>query len=269
MNKRILMTVIALLLLSACVSAQSLSAHEIEVNLDKDGFGHVIESYYLKFDSAEELENFQKLVSENASSLIEWRIDLNWFYPRFGKEDEMRTYVSFDDKEKSLTLDYFTYTALATIEKDEARYTTWTLNEKELRGFNEKGLIVIPENTTVTIILPKTAEIDDAKLTRKASIINISGKNAVSFSGISTNYINLFYYIEKPIAPSVSLNELLWDYFQETNAIIISAAVLIVVLILYWKRKKIREQIENYIVEHSKITAFEPEEMEMEPDLEI
>ncbi|MFH1256919.1 MAG: hypothetical protein V1494_06545 [Candidatus Diapherotrites archaeon] len=263
----LLVLAVFFVLLSAGVSAIKVSNHLIEINVDRDGFAHVIENYELVFNALE-ADEFMQAAQENSSSLLAWQADYNWFFPRLGETNGLNvvkaSYVTFDEKNNTLTLDYFIQDQIARIQKDAPRATMWFIADEQLSAFENQGVISIPEATRIVFNLPSGAEVAKESLTPKATVFG----NSIVLSGVTTNYINITYSIAKPIAPTVNAFALLKDFFSEPQNIILPALiVIIVVALVFWKREKLREKIEGYVIEHSDLEATEPSE-ETEVELE-
>src|SRR3989344_3019105 len=148
---------LALIIILGSANAVQVRKQEIEMDIDSGGYAHIVEKYYVDYESTEDRLDFIKMASDNSSSLLAWKVDLDWFYPRFGAEDQssiLRSYVAMDEKERTLTLDYFLKDKFATTVSDEVRETKWKIADKQLRAFLKSGLLVIPDDVTITIRLP-------------------------------------------------------------------------------------------------------------------
>lgn len=255
---------LVLFLLLANAAALEVNNRTIQISIDKQGYAHIIENYFLRFSHPFEFEQFKTEAEENKSSLLAWGADFNWFYPHFGDRigtSAPKYYVTFDESERLLTLDYTLTERFANLESEEARETFWKISDRRLSEFEKQGLIVIPENTTMSITLPPEAEINLAKLSSNAKVEG----NTVMLHAISTNYINLQYSISKPIA-SVDSYEIIQNLLTGSENILIIAVLIVIAALVFWRRRGISERIEKYIIEHSEIESKEPEE---ETEIEI
>ncbi len=253
------LALLVLLLLLSGAAAVEIGSHTIEIKVDKEGYAHIIETYQLVFESPFEFREFKVKAEENSSSRLAWMADFNWFYTRFGESannDVEVSFITFDEINRNLTLDYWLENTFATLIKDEPRETFWSIEDRQLVDFQEGGSINVPQNTRILIILPLEVEINTAQLSSKANAVG----NTVELSGIRTNYINLQYTIRKPITSPIGPFEIIQNLFGETSNIVFLGILLIVLILAAWKRKEIGGKIEDYIVEHSKLESIEEEE---------
>ncbi|MCX8158256.1 MAG: hypothetical protein N3D73_01165 [Candidatus Diapherotrites archaeon] len=233
---------------------------EIEVEVNKEGYATVKETYKISFTNSYDEYNFNQIKTKNGSSLTMWSLDYNWLSPKFGNlaGQEMpisKSNMTFEEKENKIIVNYELSKPIAFIMENKPRVSNWRIYDSFFQKFIKNDLINIPQNTVVNIILPKEAYIDKDILTKQA-VVN---ENIITLTGISTNYINIRYEIKKPIGSSNSMIE---NFLRNTtigNLIIILS--LITLLLIFVFRKRIKEKIENYIVEH---TEFEIKEIEEE-----
>lgn len=267
MKKKIAAAVILVSLMAIAISASALelTTHFIEVEVDETGFARVTEEYQLKFDTVFEVESFKEQVGRNSSSLLAWQADYPFFYPRFGQIAENiieRSSVTYEEETKKLALNYVLANRFAQIKEDAPRETKWAVPSKNLRAFEDDGVIIIPENVSAKIILPRTAQKILAE--PKASIRQEN--NTVLLSGLSTSFFSLEYSTLKPLSSTLNISEILSDFFSSTPNILMIIIAVTVLVAAYVKRKTITQKIEDYIVEHSHIEHSEPEEeIDLEP----
>ena len=247
--------VLAIFLLSYA-SAQTLTRHLIEIDIDRTGHAKVTEIYSLDFSDKNSLGNFLKNVAENGPSLDAWKSDYSWLFPHFGSQTRISAYITFDDKEKAVILNYTVDDKFAKLESEGIRTANWRLLDSKFSNFAKGGIIIIPKDVEIKIVLPVGARIDEAKLTSHAKRI----EDAIVLNGISTTYVNLQYSLEKPIAPPVDFTQLIKQFMASELNIVFVAIVAILVALAIWKRRRIAEKIENYIVAHSSIESKAPEE---------
>jgi len=149
----------------------------------------------------------------------------------------------------------------ATLISEGQRADSFAIDDKQLFSFNESGTIVIPENTLIKIILPQNTELEEIELPEKAQLIG----NTLTLNGIQSNVIKLQYKVLKPIAPNTT--DFL-DLIVGFNSILLPLLIALLILI-YFKKEKIEEKIEGYLVNHSEIQNRKPEEINFEIDSEI
>lgn len=259
MRKTIL--ALAFLFIAAGAGALDVDRHSIDIAVDAKGYAVIAEQYALKFANQYEFSEFRETANENGSSLLAWGADYNFFYPRFGGSAGInriaKSSVSFDEGTRTLTLGYELESPFAQIVKDEPRSSLWRIPDRAFSLFQQGGIIIVPENTAITITLPPNAEVVMEGI---PAHIAVSG-NTVTASAMSTNFLNLQYTLPKPIAPSMSSFELVQN-FLSGNGIMVAAALAVALVVVFIYRKRISERVEDYIVEHSEIKHAEPEEEE-------
>lgn len=258
--KRLLPVLALMALFAGFAWALSPTSMAVEMDIGKDGSAHIVETYKIKFDSAAEIDLFKQEAKENGSSLLSWKVDEPWFFPHFADEKSIsKSFVFFDEGLNQVSLDYFISGQFATLVADEARETKWKISDQQLKFYSKGGLLVVPENVTIRFNLPAGATIAGEQLSSK---VKVEG-NSVILNGISTNYVNLQYHIDKPIAP---LN--VFRVFGElinAHFLLFAALALLGLVVLIYKREQLVKKIEGYIIAHSEIEAREQEE---ELDLE-
>ncbi|MBI4210658.1 MAG: hypothetical protein HY544_04095 [Candidatus Diapherotrites archaeon] len=253
-----LLAIAMILIISAPGFAVKLKNVQITVSLDNEGKGSVTESYQLEFETLSEVQSFEKTARENSSSLRAWEADYGFFYPHFEKPlggIKDSTSISVSEESGNITLKYSPNETFARIEGREQRSDVYAIDYRQLQQFNAGGTIVIPENTTINIVLPSNSEINAAKLPPKASV----NGNTVTLTGIQSNSITVEYRVFKPIAPRS--DDLV---YQISNWYILFPAVLIILGILYLKREEIEEKIESYLVEHSDMSGKQKTDKDFE-----
>ena len=113
--------------------------------------------------------------------------------------------------------------------------------------------ITIPENTKITVILPNDAEVLKESL---SSLAKVNGSTIV-LEAMSTNSVKMKYVIKKPISPATG--EFKLSDILKNDLLVKSAIALFAVIALFglFRRKQIKEKLENYVVNH---TEFEKSE---------
>ncbi len=259
--KKVFLVFALVLVLLISAGAQNLTRHLIEIDVDRGGYAKVTEIYSLDFTDKNSLGNFLKNVAENGPSLDAWRSDYSWLFPHFGSMTRISAYITFDDRERAVILNYSIDDKFAKLESESARTANWRILDSRFSNFAKGGIIIIPKSTEIKIVLPVGARIDEAKLTSHAKRI----EDAIVLSGISTTYINLQYVLEKPIAPPLDLSQLIRQFMASELNLVFVAIVAILIALAIWKRRPIAQRIENYIVEHSSIESKrQEEEVELE-----
>lgn len=244
-------------------SALKVSTHLVEIEVDEDGFANVSENYNLDFETTREVLEFKENATRNSSSLLAWQSDYNFFYPRVGQIVQNiieKSSVVYEEETRTLFLNYSLANRFAQIFKEEPRQTIWTVPTKNLLAFEEEGVILIPENTTVKISIPQNAEIVSLEPAAGVKVEN----NNIFLSGIRTSSFKLEYSVQKPLSSTFNIFQAVRDFTSSTPNFILLVIVVILIALIYAKKDMISEKIEDYIVKHSKLESKPEEEVELE-----
>lgn len=258
MNKKIclLSTILFLIVLSVSVNAYSFRLHEITAEID-EGFTNVNEKYYLDFDTDAEYEAFKKNVKVLGRSLISWKMYEDRIFPHVRDENDQITNVniSFDDKEKFLELSYVLLSSIVTTKEESDREKIVVFNIKKIPTFSvQAGTILIPKGTSLKIVIPS-----NAKITETSSNPVIRGNEVIWEGYLSTSDLTLEYSLAKPLAPQISLSDVVQETISREENLFTLVIILLIVIGLYWKREKISNGITSFVVEHSEISKNESE----------
>lgn len=250
--------VLALVFLSSQVLALQLQSHLIEMEVDEGGKAKVIEKYTLLFLDTNEKILFKERAERNSSSILAWKADFEFFYPRFESQENrvLRSTVSYEQEKNTLLVEYELENPLMTLLEDKPRETRFNFSGKQLNAFIKEGLIVIPSNTLISITLPQRTQIAGEALPTQVEV----NENKILIKPISTSHLTIEYIISKPISTRVNSLEIIREFFSNSSNVLIIVAALFAIGIIYWKKDKIEEKIENYIVEHSEIERGERDE---------
>ncbi|HIH10472.1 MAG TPA: hypothetical protein HA254_07450 [Candidatus Diapherotrites archaeon] len=246
---------VVIALLCICISVQAIKVQgvDITVRIDSQGNAVVAENYALQFSSPFEFEDFKNTVRDNSASLFAWQADYDFFYPHFAGisgNNLSSSSITFDEASKVLSLEYSLADRFARLVKQEQRTDVYKVEDNRWAAFNESGIIVIPENTAIRIIVPQNAQINSQLLPEKVQLVNNS---QALLRGLQSNSITIQYSIFKPIAS----NNLIPGIADIYLAIPILALALVAI---YVRREKIEKQIEDYLVKHSEIKSRPQEE---------
>ncbi|MEW6294829.1 MAG: hypothetical protein AB1467_00855 [Candidatus Diapherotrites archaeon] len=242
---------------------------EIQIEVDEKGYASLVkEFYYLSFESQDELNYFRDLASKNGSTLSVWTASNQKIFAHMGEKDTeiSSAAVSFieDGLKKSYIRLVYSLDNPIFSRQSEApgRLVKWTLNQKEFSKFQSGSTIIIPEKTKIIFSFPINAEI--ILPVRPQGIV--LDKRVVWQGYTSDNRLELGYTLEKNIAPAFDTAKFALELMGAPYKFLVLAAIIVVGAILYFYRKKISKEIENYIVKNSSLESKEEvqEELELE-----
>jgi len=257
MDKRALV-LLAFLLLPAACSAQFylLDSHTIEVNVDPVGNAQVTERYFLTFQNEQQLADFRQTVKEIGASLEGWRSYDSRIYPRIGQENDIVVSgISFIENANSpnfLEINYALKTPIMEKKSETSRVIDYSLRTKFFNDFVQGSLWVIPQGTSITLNIPKGAEIEG--LVRPDATVE---GNTITWNGyVFGNELALNYRLFKQIA-SFDLNLAISELINSEWFWMAAPIAALIALLVLAKRKSISSRIESYIVEHSDLSYEE------------
>jgi hypothetical protein len=231
---------------------------EINIELEKTGDAKITENYRLSFISELDSDDFKKTAVKNGSSFLSWKASYEFIKKHINSENmTSNTTIAYEENTNTLTLIYFEKN-LAELTKQEQRADYFKIDEKKLSAFNERGSIIIPENTKITITLPPNSEAITTNLPPKVKVLG----NQIVLQGITSNSMTINYILNKPIIGEG--NDIIKGI---PNAYIIIAIATIIIILIHLNRDEFEKKIEEYIVEHSEIKAKKTSE-EIDFDLD-
>ncbi|MDD5163071.1 MAG: hypothetical protein PHD95_02570 [Candidatus ainarchaeum sp.] len=240
----------------------TISSHSIDISIDEDGFALISEKFYLQFPNEFQLQDFLKKNAQIGISLDSWKTFDSRIHTYVGKESELnRAEVNFVDSTsgKYLEIKYSLNTPIADKKAETSRLIEFSLQNKAFDQFLQGGVLIMPENTTITVKLPNFAEIQ-SPVKPEGTI----SANQVTWQGYkSTNVLELNYVLVKQIA-SISLLDSANALVKSPLFILFVAAIAAIIIVAAIKRKKISEKIENFLVENSELGGKEEIEQQEE-----
>lgn len=270
--KRFLELLLALMAMTGFVQAASITQHAIQVNVDFQGFGQVTEKFVFLFDSERELVEFRSQAQKLGANLDAWRSYDATITNYVGSIQPGTGRIGYEEKEgdRQVKLEYQTQIPLFT-KIETGRQTEFRIDSSAFESFRKGSVYVIPSNTKIVFNFPKQAtiqleslkpEIEDPNERQQAQT-----EKRIFWAGhrsISGN-LGLVFSMEKQIAPATSLMQSLKTMIENRQAYGLTAVLLVLASLAYFKRKSIQEKIENYLVQHSEIEhSKESEEIEIE-----
>lgn len=271
--QKCLFGLLLLLVFASTAHAITLTQHIIQIDVDMEGYGNVTERFVFLFNSENELMQFRSQAQNLGADLYSWRSYNPDITNSIGDIKPGTGSIGYEEAEgdRQVKLEYQTAQPLFTQTPTNSRETTFTIDSRAFESFRQGSVYVIPSNTKIIISLPSRASIDLESL--KPSIENqeilqqIQNDKHIYLSGhlsISGN-IGLQYIIEKQIAPTVTLTQVLQEMIRKGEASIIAAVILVLLGITYFKRKSIQDKLETFLADNSKL-EHEEETEEIEID---
>lgn len=244
-------------------------SHEIKIQVDKEGYAHVTETFELSFPNFYVLQKFKEL--ELASVRLEdWQQFNSEVHTYIGTEEDIKpgsAYITFR-ADKYLEINYKLKKPIMEKIREEGRMVEYSLKQVYFnKWFLKKPYYEIPDKTTISIILPQRATIAReagegngryaiqpeaaVKLTEKGNyIVTWIGPQKIIGS------IKLRYIYMKPLAPNISPAALLQDFIKNTNReqlTLLAAVVILVALIFYIIRNRVEQAVSKFVLKHSEI----------------
>ncbi len=229
----------------------------IKINVNENGFAEISEKYFFDFRNNEELEYFVETAKKNGSSLLSWNAFDKRIFPHIGVDefDTKNATVEFIEKgltDSYLNISYENKSPLFIEEKERSgRFVEWKFNSKKLNSLISRGVIILPENMSIEIILPSNAEI------KESSIETQNGK--IVWEGYKTiSQIKIVYIMKENIAPAFNLSLMIQNLLSNKESIAFLIAVIAVIgILLSIKKKSITAKIDEFIINNSKIEERE------------
>ncbi|MFH1663666.1 MAG: hypothetical protein ABH986_02570 [archaeon] len=235
----------------------------IGIETQEDGFGVVSEKYFFEFRSQDELDYFVTTAQKNGSSLQIWSSFDSRIFPHIMENelDIKKASVEFvqNGLENSYLRIVYENESPVFIEKQQktGRFVEWSFNSRKLNNFLSGGLIIIPENTLIEIMLPSNAEIKESNFEAKNGAISLQGYK-------STSKINIVYAVKENIAPTFNLSSAIQGIISDKqSASILLVLVAAVSALIYFKKETVTEKIDDFIVKNSKVEESEKNEIEI------
>jgi hypothetical protein len=265
MRKTALLALCALMLLSTA-HARAISQHSIQITVNETGQSHVVEQYFLSFNSPRELELTRAEALRIGADLSAWRTFDSSIYPHISGIKPGTGKIGFEEKEgdRYVKIEYDTQSPLF-VADETPRRITYLLDSSQFNAFQTGSVYTIPPNTKIIMVLPATARVDLSTISPRPE----TGADPTRFvwSGYlnTTGNIEFGFWIEKQIAPSVALSQALQQFVATKEFNYVLGIVLLGLGLVYFKRRSLQEKIENYLVAHSSTEKYkEREPIELE-----
>ncbi len=237
---------LAMFLVLPLAFAISPSSTTVTAVVGPDGVASVREEYVFFFSDANEMNSFLSVAEQTGNSYQIWIAKFPGVDFHFGKTYEdlsnIKLYwVKLSANAVKLTVQYSVRVAFPVSESATSK--TFILNRFHLP--RQAGSFVIPEGTSIVVVLPQNAQI-----LSYAPAVDAAHRapNMISWEGpITTNDIYIRYSVPKPAgAPSIAA------LVSGTSAsFYISAVLIATALLILARRERIKKWIKGYVEENS------------------
>ena len=260
MRARLLALTALLLFLSASVHGLNLYKLEIEVDL-QEAQTQVTEKYFLTIPP-EERQGFLNDYEEFGRSLMVWRNNYDFVYPRFGGIDDIEEITFYyDPQAQLLELSYTTSENIAVVAEDAPRTIKWSIPENSFESFITGSIINIPANVQLIFQLPSNATVNSEELSQEI----VQQDHQLLLQDYRGSNLLIYYYTDKPIAPPLDLSSFISQLFTDRFMQIILTLLAFVLLAMIVYRRQLARRLEDYVVQHSELGGEkEEEELELE-----
>lgn len=260
-----------LVLVLSCVSGfnYTITSHEINVDIDKDGFATVSEKYFMVFRSKTEADEFARIKNNELQfNLGKWQE----FDPRlkinFGSSTQIsELLVDFADEPTGELLYYveFKYSfktpAFNISRRETGRKVLFEINRAFIRSLTQGTDFVIPDGTTLTFILPPQSEPEGELLNNprvRVESDSWSKRKRVIMPGyLSSNDFDFGFSYFKAIAPSFSIAMLVKEFSENTSRetqLALAFVLGMILLALYASRQRIEKRLTGFIIKHTDLS---------------
>jgi len=254
-EKLALILLMALMLCGAAFAqTHTVYLHSIDIQVTNDGGATIVERFFLNFPTEGDKVSFRETSSVLGTNMEEWKTFDPLFAPSIGSNNQTNGRISYNEGEQNyLEISYGLSESLMAKGKETAMMIEYGIKQNFLDNFYQSGLWVIPDNTKIEITLPPGAEISGT--VEPEAVTSIAGsKRIVSWNGYkSANKLTLNYVLWKKITPAVDLNAMFAWLFRTIEGLAFIAIVIVIILVVVWKRKKIIAKVEGFVENNSLI----------------
>lgn len=266
---------LALLLSGAGALNYNITSHEINVDVDKEGFAVVNEKYFMVFQSKEEADEFARIKNNELQfNLDKWQEFDERLKINFGSGSQIsELLVDFADEPTGELLYYielkysFETPAFNTSRFETGRKALFEINRAFIRSLTHGTDFVIPNGTTITFTLPPQSEpegelINNPKVRVESDYLS-KRKRVIMPGYLSSNEFDFGFSYFKAIAPSFSIAMLVKEFSEKTSRetqLALAFVLGMVLLALYVSRNRIEKRITGFVIKHSGPSEEELEE---------
>jgi len=239
----------SLLFMLTSTYALSLGDYEIYVNLYSPNELKVTEYWAVKYNTPEQLSDFQEKILKSSTDLTELQKINPEIRPRvfINKDKITNIKISFDEVKALLRIEYNLADAGLLKYLDYQDQIFWKFNENLFREFVVNGLFNIQKNSSITIIFYEPLIIGEV-----APFANQSDRTIV-WSGISSNELRIIAIEKKPPKPTFVFSNIFSENYLNRSYFYVLFIILAIILVLLIFRNKVTNGIKRFITKHSVI----------------
>jgi hypothetical protein len=256
MNKRFISLIVLIVLSLTFVFAANytVTKQTITLEINADGEALISERFYVTFPTEKDKVTFRNISSSTGSNLDEWKTFDSRFAPHISSNGIVNGKIAYNEGTESyLEISYELPEPLMAKGKETSMVAEYAIKANYFNNYYQAGIWIIPDNTTMTIILPPGAEIKDS--IEPPSVITTTGsRKYITWDGYkSANRFTVNYILWKKVSPVVDIGSIITLLFKTTQGQILILIAAILVILILWKKKFITDKIETFVEENSKI----------------
>jgi hypothetical protein len=252
---KIMIFALLILLLAGMVNAidYTITEHNLHIQLTTEGQDKIEEKFYISFPNETAKITFRNKSLQLGTSLDNWKEFDATFNPSI-IDNTLNKQISYNEGEQNyLLLSYDLADSFMAKGKETSMLIEYVIKVNYFNSFYQAGLWIIPDNTTITIELPPGAEVRET-IEPEATITTQGTRKIISWQGYkSANKLSLNYVLWKKIDPLIDLNAFNSFLFRTQTGQIIIIAIILLIALIFWQRKKIAEGIEDFVEKNSLI----------------
>ena len=272
--KKMLLFVLLLMLSVNAFAQERISyervLHSMDIIVDTDGFGRVVEKHYLNFPTSIQLERFRQKSNELSTNLTAWKNFDNRFVVHIGSEKNIvpgTASIAFIEAEEDyLQFEYVLNQPIMRNASETSRSIEFELIKGVMSAFIQQSFFIIPPNTVIVFVLPSQTTARQEEISLESNISILPDKTFVSWQGFQKKSdLRMRYTYWKQIAPSFSLAFALKEFTENSSPLIqgfTAAIVAFLIGLVYIYRQPIVKKVTKFMIQHSEFEHVEEEEFE-------
>ena len=252
---KIMIFALLLILLTGFVNAidYTITEHTLNIQITTEGQDKIEEKFYISFPNETDKIAFRNKSLQLGTSLDNWK-EFDKTFIQSIIENTLNKKISYNEGEQNyLLLSYDLADSFMAKGKETSMLIEYVIKVNYFNSFYQAGLWIIPDNTKINIELPPGAEVRET-IEPEATTTTQGTRKTISWQGYkSANKLSLSYVLWKKIDPLVDLSAFNSFLFKTQTGQIIIVAIILLIALIFWQRKKIVESIEEFVEKNSLI----------------